>query len=572
MGTDNAANRAPDHEPDRPQLEPVAPDGSGRARAVVALLAIAAFIGLAVVEPWAGQPASTPIARAPTAQPPPSTRVQPSPAQPSPTTTGDRSPPRRSTDWHRQFPRARAGDQGWGVRALVAVGSAERETPGHSVRPTIREIWRALPATTWGARLRLGTEGHRVVALGVTSPREQPPLDVRVWRVWQERHHYVAAEHVALPGQAVQTVLLPPADGAGERTWPPGRYRIDVLTGRAIMRIDVELPGNPVAVLRVPRSGPVAANEDLAATLGGVRPGVHGLFLERAGPPHIACLDAETGPALEEAAAWLDLEGPASAAACPGPQATDTPHAFALLLGEGERLRRASLHRLEPVAESLGTASLLDTPPREGGTAGTRRLALFRASEAGRWQPGSYRIDAEWRDGQGRHSGSWLLQLYPGSSGPRPLLDAARRATILAGRWSIVGGLLDPPRDQPPDSVPADTAALGRTCQGAKIMSTDTAVIVGYEGDPPATASVMRIFGDGVALPLPAYVVDAVPGTLVFAPAGDTVWRPGYYRIRLLYLASQPDEQNLARDLVFCVGLYEPNGDLRVPLGVDETP
>ena len=207
------------------ELEP-APIRPRRRRFDPLVLGVAVVVGglaLAIVKPWddAAPGASAPV---PSASPVAFTAS-------APTTPGaPRSglpPAERVTDVLRKR-------DAWGVRAIVSNQDGEADR------------WVATPIGTGRSEpYRIGGGTERIVALGVTSPAQVTPLDVRIWRPttdwgWQ----WLDVRPVATDVPGADLLFWPPAtNGDAPGTWPAGRYRIDVLRGSTIERIDIELPG-----------------------------------------------------------------------------------------------------------------------------------------------------------------------------------------------------------------------------------------------------------------------------------------------------------------------------------------
>jgi hypothetical protein len=144
------------------------------------------------------------------------------------------------------------------------------------------------------------------------------------------------------------------------------------------------------------------------------------------------------------------------------------------------------------------------------------------------------------------------------------LREAVGPAAAAAGEWGV-GGLVSPLRAQPPGSAPLDPALLGPTCDGGRLLTTEQVVVVGYRGRRPSGASVIRLTSGEQQLEVDAIIeLDAVDGAVLLAPRGDRVWRPGYYTVQL-ERPFRSTKRAQFRRLVFCVGMYEPNGQLVVP-------
>jgi hypothetical protein len=539
-----------------PPLQRVSPGGPGRATLALLVAGALLFIGLAIFKPWQ-EPAE--VALLPDPEPTPAAATTPLPIAPGsaePEPRPDASPgssvrpaPRR---WQDQLPWVVGKHHEWGVRVIVA----RTEPPNRRPR-AILELWRALAPSSTDEPLALDNGGGLVLALGITAPDASPALDVRVWRDRAGSLEYATTDRWAVPGQSAEWLLVPSA-AQGGGPWHAGRYRIDVLTGREILRIHVAIPGQELPFTRPPAE----LDQETLEWASGVSPSDPGAYaLSSPGETlyQLDCLDATPGPPLDGAAAWLALpEAPSGEDGLDcGPRQHAWPtYALVLRLADGATVTDASLLRLEP-----------DTSEPIGGLVVEHGVYFLRPDSTA-WSPGTYRIDARWRTPAGKHRhGSWVLHLYPNEDGDAPLLlEAARRSGVISGRWGLIGGLAGTPVEQEPGSAPSDPEALAPRCAGAALLIPEEVVIVGYDGERPVAARIERIFAGGSRREQPAYVaLDAVPGALLIAPVDDRVWRPGYYAVTVTQEPSADDV--IASTLVFCVGMYEPNGELVVPGG-----
>jgi hypothetical protein len=384
-------------EPTGPALEPVG--GSGRRRALAALLAMGGFAALVLLRPWPDaqpQPASHSAAAAAIATASAHVPPAPSPSRADGVSLESASGALASILEDRDA---------WGIRAIVA---------GPGGGPQVEEVWAPFGAGDPSRAVLLRTGEAPVLAIGVTSPPAQTPLDVRVWRAWGEQHHFVPVDFLDLPG-TTDDILLPPENAGDGRVWQPGRYVVQLLLPTSAVRADIEVPGKPEPVPAGRYRAPLPSSVAVARELGGVGyTGALALLLTERGTPTLLCVDGSPGRTLDGAAAWLAVRrGVEPAAPCFGSPQIDGPHAFTLVLPDGHTITSASLVRLDPVVRELGSVPPLVAPlpgsPREP----SKRVALFRNEDGRPWPPGTYRIDAEWRDRDGEHSGSWLLNSFP---------------------------------------------------------------------------------------------------------------------------------------------------------------
>jgi hypothetical protein len=344
------------------------------------------------------------------------------------------------------------------------------------------------------------------------------------------------------------TVILP---GTGPHKPPRASGAVTGSAARALGRSFIELPLGPFAV---------------DAELGAV---------------HLAALP---GPALDERETWL-LSGS-------GPRvrertsmarlASDRILAFGLELPDARRIRSAVLHRLAPVPSSMSLATLPgwrragDTRPRAW-----LAWAMLRPGEGGQaWEPGVYRIDAEWLEAGRLERGSWHIDLVAADAPltTAPYLAATGDWAALAGRPSVIVGTAQHwqggPRNaqvrsfrQRPDSVSPEPEALGGDCRGGALIDGGQRLIgIGHAHGHlvPTTVLVKRRFEFGQSLEVPAAISAAgLPGLTILGSADGGFWPPGYYSVELTYPEPVHDPDPSER-FVFCVGRPTAWG-LRVP-------
>lgn len=113
--------------------------------------------------------------------------------------------------------------------------------------PPYAERWFSVaPAGSGGANLVVDTNGAAIVALGVTTPRDETPLAVRVWlyHAGGELEWIDAQPLNGDPAQGAYLFVRAPgatAAFATTRFREPGRYRVDVLVGDGIRRIEIDI-------------------------------------------------------------------------------------------------------------------------------------------------------------------------------------------------------------------------------------------------------------------------------------------------------------------------------------------
>jgi hypothetical protein len=215
----------------------------------VGLVAIVIGLGLvaAVAKPWAGAPSPAVVQASPSWDASVARSAAP-------------APPSVPAPRIQQFVASRAKILGaidphdaWGVRAVVR-GQAG---PGNPNGPEYTERWARAVKRPDGSRLALlGTGDESVVALGVTAPAAETPVDIRVWRP-TEAGDWESLDVRSL-ADTTGDVLLgpPPGDRLALETWPAGAYRIELLVGARSAVIDVRLPGRFDRVPQPPPTKP----------------------------------------------------------------------------------------------------------------------------------------------------------------------------------------------------------------------------------------------------------------------------------------------------------------------------
>jgi hypothetical protein len=462
----------------RRRIDPVA------AGAIVVVIAVA----MSVVKPWGdgSGPNGAAADAVGTAQPavatpqPPATPVAVIPRIISAST-------RPTPSWADIQPVVQRHDT-WGVRAIVSDGQ------------TFGERWFRFPVG--GTRMStafLDAGDETILALGVTFPPSQTPLDVRIWRETSRGLAWVDTEAFDLvPSSGAFLYGRPPIFGNTRRVWIPGTYRMDVLVDGTVRRLGISIPdrfSNVPAGSERPNLHDVRPMTDVPAARSIDVP--YGLFATADG---IAVpLPADEGPALDEVAAWLDVDPGTRRAPRSFVAEAYLPNATRLgvMLEARVIVMSANIARLtpEPVATIVPE---IDHTPRDGMPSS---MVLFRAPDDGAWTPGVYRITVVWADFDGLHEGSWHVDLRPGPiRQPAQMVSVARAWARYAGDTGIVRGTAEPLEGGPRSAtIRLERAA---TREGAGYPLRDRLPCDGFRVDGPAA-----LFG--VAQP-----VDAPPATV----------------------------------------------------------
>ncbi len=466
--------------PRRRRLDPVA---AGAVLVAVALL-------LSVVKPWGDGSGSNDLVVAPVAT---GQAVVTTP-QPAPT-PGAVVPriivgaSRTLPGWSEIKPVMRRHDT-WGVRAVLMGGGSYHER------------WFRFPAGgTAMSTAFLDAGDDVIVALGVTFPPSQTPLDVRIWRETSHGLDWVDVEALdPAPTGGGFLYGRPPIFGNVRRTWIPGTYRMDVLVDGSVRRLGIAIPDR---FSNVPAGSERPNLRDVRPPTNRRMPPLIGLpagLFATAGEIAVS-LPADAGPPLDEAGAWLDIDPGTRRAPRSFVAEANLPNATTLgvILESQVNVLSATIERLapEPIAKVEPEVGL---ETRDGEA---RSQVVFRAPDEGVWTPGVYRITVAWADDAGRHEDSWHVGLGPGPiRPPGQMLTAIRAWARYAGDTGIVRGTAEPLEGGPRSAtIRLERAAAGA---GAGYPLRDRLPCDGFRVDGPA-----GLFGVAQPIDAPAVVVSA---------------------------------------------------------------
>ncbi len=434
----------------------------------------------------------------------------------------------------------------WGVRAIVRGRQTGSGSPGDGPGTGLVERWSELETATDGRETALlPTADQGVLALGLTFPADELPLDVRIFRETERGWQWLDSEPIGTSPAVGAFVYAPPRIGGAIRpTWPTGAYRIEVLVGDSIRRLDVDLPDRFEVVPEagfIPDELRTGLTSPFAPDLG--TSGRRGPFVVDAG--RTVWLDANGAEALEPADAWLSTQlvpggiEPQSVVAVHAPRA----NGFGYLFAADATDMSVELARLQPEG-SPGAFRRADGAR----FAGDDRLpfVILRAPAGEPWPAGTYRMDIGWRDGDGMHRSSVHVELRPGPFGTQPIiLGSLRRLAPAAGREMVAGV------SEPGGRAVDLSCTGGRT--GETIVSSDPPAVIGL-GHPPGEAptSILAeriIHGSADVVPL-AMAREPIPGLTLLVPASGDAFPPGEYR-----LTTRAGDE--ARDRTICAGVSD---------------
>lgn len=496
--------------------------------AVIGVVVVAAAIGLAVLKPWAppspGATVASAAASGSGAIGDAATAV-PTPGSSGAAATIESTPPITWT-----FAAAALEPHAvWGVRAVVRGRQTGSGSPGDGPGTGLVERWAELEVASDGTETALlPTADQGVLALGLTFPSDELPLDVRIFRETARGWRWLDSEPIGTSPAAGAFLFAPPRIGGAVRpTWPTGAYRIEVLVGDTIRRLDVDLPDRFEVVPDagfVPDEMRTGLTSPFAPEFG--TSGRRGPFLVDGG--RTVWLDGQGTEALEPAAAWRSTQlvpggiEPRSVSAVHAPRANGFGYLFAADAAD----LSVELARLQP------EGSPMDVRRADGARfAGDDRLpfVILRTPAGEPWLPGIYRLDANWSDDDGRHRAVLHVELRPGPFGMQPVvLGSLRRLAPAAGR-DIAAGVSGP------SGQPLDLACTG-TRTGETIVSTDPPAVIGLghpPGEAPRSVVVERVLeGSESASFVPLVLArEPIAGLTLLAPADGDTFPPGVYRL-----------------------------------------
>lgn len=336
----------------------------------------------------------------------------------------------------------------WGIRTIVlgstpdAGATSSPAASGTSSAPRYAEHWFAADVDGGEDSTAIVDERDgRIIALGVTFPPSETPLDVRIWLDHEEGElEWMDVRPVNdVPARGSYLFLRRGVEGAAVRAWAPGRYRIDVLVAGGIRRIDTLIRDRTG---RLPDPAPWPMDTDpIDSSVLSTEGLPTGLFIQ--GSEVVTTLPAVGGPLLDQTAAWLDID---PAADLSGPR-TFVARTYApditqvgVVVPPYSTIQTTRIRRLAPfedaapmirqrVVQSLSPTSFVAFGPPAGDV----------------WRPGVYAISVTWEDGEGPHAATWHIELRPGPLPATPLLLAATRSWAgFSGDSGVLLGVTEP--------------------------------------------------------------------------------------------------------------------------------
>jgi hypothetical protein len=366
----------------------------------------------------------------------------------------------------------------------------------------------------------------------------ETPLDIRAWvRGHDGRWHWLDVGRFDSDLPAAD-LLLPPPTVAGRSldTWPPGRYRFELLDGAAVRRLDLTL--DPAALST---DDPVDPVDPLGPDTGRIWP-----VYQTVGPyvvedSVVHPLAGRAGRPLTPGEAWLATDRVAS-------EWRPRASALGVLLPPGPRNVVGVLHRVEPDASFELIEIRTVGAPHPAGSRTTRVEFAFEPRAV--FPPGLYAIDLAWDGPEGHQSATWYVELRPAPTmRTSALLRAARRYAVHAGTQTLIlsgAGRREPDADRAPVRVFPIEPSIG--C-GLVLIDQQAAVLgFGHAGQAPADVLATVLGEDGRGVPVPVRVADAgVPGLTLVEPARGAIFPEGIYAFHL-------EVEDVPLDVRICLG------------------
>ena len=507
--------------------EPLGPRRRRVDPVLVGVVVVVIALAVAVIKPWAGP--DTDVAST-------SARPSASTGLPSPAASASGAPITWSNASAASRPHAT-----WGVRAIVPAskmedpGFAERwaeatRVPSGPYGPGDPDVGNA---TRWAAVPP--TAGADVLALGLTFPPDELPLDVRVLGATEAGWTWLDTNPLD-PSPAVGAVLFAPPriDGIALATWPLGAYRFQILLADSIRQMDIALADRSGVVSDPGEVDPLVPDpvvvDPLVAEL--ANPFVADLGPMGLGGPFTVerglaiPWPASIGPATDTTAVWRSAYGIDDAGLDRLPAIyAPTANGLGYVFPTGATAAEADLLRILPAGPLAGLRQAAGLR-----TDGDRNApyAIFRAPDGRPWPAGIYRISLRWTDEAGPHQAAVHLDLHPGPlRAPPTILGSLPGLAWAAGRDVAIGA-------RAAGAQPLDLACPGAD-EAAIVTDPPVAIGVGHgPGGAPTAVTAALLVDDLPPVEQPLLMArEPVPGLTVLAPATGSAFASGRYRLTL---------------------------------------
>ncbi|MBF8289785.1 MAG: hypothetical protein HW391_753, partial [Chloroflexi bacterium] len=358
----------------------------------------------------------------------------------------------------------------------------------------------------------------------------------------------------ATPAWGAYLFVRPTPAGDAPQSWEAGRYWVDVLVGSEIRRFALHIL-DPTGRVPAPPPWPeiVPEGPDLPGTgPAGLPVGPFAWVAGTAVP-----LQADAGPPLDSASAWLDLDdvGTSEAARSFVARAYQpVAEWLGVVLPSRSTIRAASLRRLAPLPWDGEPGVTTTTTSGED-----LSFVAFERAGGALWRPGVYAIRIEFEDGAGSHDLTWHVELRPGPLGAEPVLLSATRAWAnLAGSTGILLGTTEPADGEPASAgvrlivIDPEAGATYAGLGGAHLFGCGQTLV---RGRPTLLGFVGPVADNLAPVTLPILTAaGSVPGLAVAAPVLTAEFGgPASYGFRA---GQSPD----ATGYTICIGMAGSGG------------
>ena len=491
----------------------------------------------------------------------------------------------------------RPGDEGLGLVASGLAGGVAADVP---IGAPFRVTWLPLPAAGGPIMVTDPDPGQPLLALGVTTPFDPTPLDLRFWRQLDgDPAERLTTRAIDGDPGVTDRLFLPPLEDDGANGWQPGSYVVEMLEGTHVTSLGFQLwtgqPPRDISHLPALPPNPPSAHPATADAI------ADSIAAQPVGPFTIDSLGvastwpARSGSAMTEASEWLVAATPTVDSAVdpttgggPEPAVASVPCTDASVIGvslpAGSRVLSAHLIGLAPFVGAT-SASPISGPVASAQLAARQRaFVAFVAPEAGTWPAAVYRIDVTYRDAAGGDQrGSWVLDFAAAGANlaapaPGPLLEAANRWASAGRTWAVLQGsesgsaratplMLSTAGAAPAagSGSAAGSAAMGPSsseCAGSFLVDvSDRIVGLTSPEDLNPGVQLIRLFDGGVAVNVPVAAATVRPGLLLLAPPIGTPadsWQPGEYELVVAFGESAKDAGAAILDLCIGAGTSNP--------------
>jgi hypothetical protein len=431
----------------------------------------------------------------------------------------------------------------WGARAIIQTVGPEAV----GAVSGLAERWAPLPSE--GPTAALPSDEQAVLALGLTFPPTDAPVDVRILQAISDgTWRWLDARPVGDAPIGSFLFLPPTVDGRTPMAWPAGDYAFSILLRGQATSVEIRLTGRfgrtPIAEpdpLPDPRLKGAALTD-----LGSLQPGA---FVIADGiATHLAVDGA--GGTLGPAAAWLAPDGDEL---LPGPVArwfAPRANGLGVIIPSDSTGLEATIERVYPIADRH-----LDAPATRGtritGLGIEMPYVIFSSPGDRPFMPGLYLIDARWTAPDGPASATYHVELEPGDAPVGSFLLAASRLTAADVHRLVLVGADGVDRLELDDDVAADLVG-DRGCAppppAVDTSGTSVIAVQSFDRIGDAVVTMAALAGSGAVTPIPLLIArDPDRQGMLIAREDRAIFTPGVYRLTIT-------NEGLERTATICLG------------------